>query len=465
MNQRSKIAILGFGAEGRAVAEYLHKHGYSELTICDKNVDLKDEMPEGVSVKLGPKYLYDLDDFEVLFRSPGVKFLEPSIQAAKVNGASVTSSTAFFLDQCPCPVVGVTGTKGKGTTCTLIYKMLKKAGKDAHLAGNIGEPAIGLLDEVKDDSLVVLEMSSFQLQDMTKSPRYAVLLNTTSDHLDYHADRNEYLRAKEALLAHQHKDCVAVLNQDYEYIKYYLPLVQGEKRMVSRDEKVEDGAYVKDGGDDGADGAGGEIFYVSGGKEEKIIDVADLALIGSHNLENVMPAVVIAKELGVATAKIKEILKDFEGLEHRLEFVREVAGVKYYNDSFSTNSLTSMAAVDSFDEPTILIAGGSDKGLDYGDWALKILTEESLKVVILIGDTADDMEKAIEAAEEKLGEAEGSPTKVIHRADLDEAVLEAYALAEDGGVVVMSPAAASFGLFKNYKERGKKFKEAVKVLK
>lgn len=451
MDQRSKIAILGFGVEGRAVFEYLLRHNYHDLTVCDQNVDLKEEMPQGVSVHLGPSYLKDLDEFEVIFRSPGVKWLDPNVQAALNNGAEVTSSTAFFLDQCPCPIVGVTGTKGKGTTCTLIYEMLKKAGKKAYLGGNIGDAAIGFLDDLKGDSIAVLEMSSFQLQDLTKSPSYAVLLNTTSDHLDYHSDQDEYLAAKEALLAHQTENSVAVLNKDYEYVKYYSPLVKGTPLFVSVNSKVEDGVFVDND----------EVFYAKYGDVEKICDVSDVALIGSHNLENVMPAIVIAKELGVSNKDIVAVIKSFKGLPHRLEFTREVEGVKYYNDSFSTTPETSMAAVDSFDEPTVLIAGGYDKLLDYNDWAVKILTKPSLHTVVLIGDTANSMEDTLRVAEEKLGAAEGSPTKILRASNMAEAVMKASDAAEKGGVVVMSPASSSFDLYANYKERGKKFMDEV----
>lgn len=455
MDQRSKIAILGFGVEGKAVLEYLVKHKYCNITLCDKNVELKREMPDGVSVRLGENYLENLTDFDVIFRSPGIKYLEPQVQSAVKNGVELTSSTAFFLDQAPCPIVGVTGTKGKGTTCTLIYEMLKKSSKHVYLGGNIGKPSIEFLDDVKGDSVAVSELSSFQLQDVKKSPRYAVLLNTTTDHLDYHVDRNEYLSAKESLLAHQGKDGVAVLNKDYEYVKFYSHLVKGKKCFVSVKEALKDGAYVKDG----------EIFYVSGGKKEKIMDVSDVALMGAHNLENVMPAITIAKEFGVKNSDIVHVIKTFEGLPHRLEFVKEVNGVRYFNDSYSTTSETSMAAVDSFDVPTVLIAGGFDKGLIYEKWALKILTKPSLEVVILIGNTAEKMEQAIIEAEGKLKEAEGSPTKVLRRTNLEEAVLEAYAQAKKGGVVVMSPAASSFDQFKNYKERGMKFMEMVKGLR
>lgn len=455
MNQRSKIAIIGFGVEGRAILDYLLSHAYPNLTVCDQNVDLEDDMPEGVSVHLGPSYLDDLDKFDVIFRSPGVKWLDPNVQAAFKSGTEVTSSTAFFLDQCPCPVIGVTGTKGKGTTCTLIYEMLKKSGKNVYLGGNIGVAAIGFLDDLKGNDLVVLEMSSFQLQDLTKSPHYSVLLNTTSEHLDYHVDRDEYLAAKESLLSHQGENSVAILNKDYEYVDYYSPLVKGQKLFVSMKTKVEDGAFVDSG----------EIFYAKYEDVEKICDVSDVALIGSHNLENVMPAIVIAKELGVKDKDIVSVIKSFKGLPHRLEFVKEVGGVKYYNDSFSTTPETSMAAVDSFDQSTVLIAGGSDKGASFDEWALKILTRPSLETVVLIGKMADVMEDALKLAEEKLGEAEGSPTKILRATDMAEAIMKASDAAKEGGVIVMSPACASFDMFKNYKDRGQQFMDEVKGLK
>ena len=459
MNKRSKIAILGFGVEGKTVLDYLIKHEFKEVTVCDKNLELKAELPHGVSAKLGVDYLDGLEEFEIIFRSPGIKYLDPRVQSAKARGVEVTSAINFFVDQCPCPIIGVTGTKGKGTTSTLIYEMLKKGGSEEgvnlFLGGNIGQCPVEFLDSLNKDCLVVLELSSFQLQDLKKSVRYAVILNTTSDHLDYHVDREEYMEAKEKLLSGQPKKSVAVLNKDYEYSKYYKPLVKGDLKWVSVKAAVKDGAYVKDG----------EIFYARGEKAEKVANVSEMALIGSHNLENIMPAVVIARELGVTTETCREVIKEFKNLPHRLQFAREVGGVKFYNDSYSTVPETSMAAVDSFSEPTVLIAGGYDKGADYNDWAVKILTKESLHTVILIGATSDKMEKALMAAEEKLGEAQIFPTKILRRGSLEEAIIDAYAESDPGGVVVMSPAAASFDMFKNYKERGSEFIAQVRKLK
>lgn len=454
MDQRSKIAILGYGVEGRSMFNYLLKHNYPNITICDQNVNLKDEMPQGVSVRLGPDHLKDLTDFDVIFRTPGIRYHSPEIQAAVLKGVEVTSVIKFFIDQCPCPVIGVSGTKGKGTTTTLIYKILKQAGKDAYIGGNIGNAPTDFLDDLTPESFAVLELSCCQLQDMEKSPRYAVLLNTTSDHLDYYNDNSEYMAAKEHLLSHQTANSVAVLNKDYEYSKYYAPLTKGKVFYISKWDSVDRGAYVKDN----------SIWYADENERQEIIEISKIKLIGSHNLENVMPATVISRALNIPVAHIREVIETFSGLPHRLELVRELKGIRFYNDSFSTNPGTSMAAVDSFDEPTVLIAGGSDKGLSYDEWAEKILTKESLKTVVLIGVTADKMESSLEDAEKKLGTAIGSPTKILRRESFEDAILTAYSEAEPNGVVVLSPAAASFDMFKDYKDRGEKFKKFVQAL-
>jgi len=490
MDQRSKIAVLGYGVEGKAMLDYLLKHKYDNVTVCDQRVRLKEKMPDGVSVRLGEHYLDDLDGFDTVFRSPGISYFNPSIVEARLAGAEITSPTQYFLDNCPCVVVGVTGTKGKGTTSTLTYEILKEAfaktrgtkARHAYLGGNIGNSPIEFLDKLKGDDVVVLELSCFQLGDLKKSPHIAVLLNTTSDHLDYYPDRDEYLRAKELILAHQDEDDVAILNQDYEYSKYYEPQVRGKLVWISP--KGEDLSKGMD--EEGAVYTEEDlIMYSHNGKSAMVMPVREVALIGSHNIENVCPAIAVAKEFGLKDEVIEKVVKKFKGLPHRLEFVRKLNNVSYYNDSFSTNPQTSMAAVDSFDVPTILIAGGSDKGLDYYEWARKILIKPSLQVVLLIGVTSEKMWDAIEVAEKKLKPGEGSPTLVAMCKDLKEALKKAKkyseAILKDGGmgtgekiipgkgiiktaVVVMSPAAASFDQFKDYKDRGKKFIEMVEGL-
>ena len=455
MDKRNKVAILGFGVEGKSIYKYLLKHNYTDITVCDKNIDLDFDFNEGISSILGEHYLNKLDGFDVIFRSPGVPYLDKAVQSAKANGAIITSCIKFFLDQCPCPVIGVSGTKGKGTTSTLIHEFLKESGRndglDLFLGGNIGKAPIDFLDKLNSDCLVVLELSSFQLQDLQTSPHYAVLLNTTEDHLDYHTDRDEYMHAKENLLMHQQKDSLTVMNGDYEYIKFYKNLVKGELKLISTKDVIKDSAYVKDD----------TIFY----KDEEILKVEDIELVGSHNLENILPAVVIAKALEVETEDIAEVIKKFKNLPYRLQFTRELKGVRYYNDSYSTTPETSMAAVDSFDVPTVLIAGGYDKGADYNEWATKILTKASLHTVILIGDNAQKMEDALFEAEDKLGDAAGSPTKILRRTRMEDAVIDAFAEADEGGVVVLSPAAASFDMYENYKARGNEFTAQVRKLK
>lgn len=447
MDQRSKIAILGFGVEGRAVFDYLLAHNYVDLTICDINTDIKDEMPEGVSVRLGPKYLEQLTDFDVLMRSPGIPFLHPLVQSALAQGVEVTSPTDFFVQTCPCPIIGVTGTKGKGTTSTLIFEMLKRSRNNVFLGGNIGNPAVTFLDELDGESLVVLELSSFQLQDLKKGPKYAVMLNTTSDHLDYHADRDEYWRAKEQLLAHQSENSVVVINKDYDYSKYFAPVAKGAVKFISVKEPVENGAFLQEG----------MILYVKDEVEEEIAIEGEVALMGAHNLENILPSIVIAKELGVSNEDIRHVIKNFRGLPHRIEPCGEFEGVSFYNDSYSTTPETSIAAVDSFDIPTVLIAGGHDKGADYSEWAAKILSKKSLKKIILIGANREKMKEALVSAggeKERLGFAD----------TLGEAVKNGFETVKGNGAVVMSPAAASFDMFKNYKERGETFKQLVQEL-
>lgn len=509
MDHQSKIAVVGYGVEGKAMLKYLVKHKYGNVTVCDQKVSLKEKMPEGVSVRLGEHYLDGLNDFDVIFRSPGVSYYNPAIVEVRLEGKEITSPTQYFLEECPCTIVGVTGTKGKGTTATLIYEILKEffkigngisedKGKElkksfkaqkrnVYLGGNIGNAPIEFLDKLKGGNIktgdvVVLELSCFQLGDLTKSPHIAVILNTTSDHLDYYPDRDTYMQAKELILAHQDEDDLAILNKDYEYSGYYSPQVKGRLLWISpHGEKLEDGVYVEKGGTEkrettGKAGTNSFIIYSKNGKKEKIMKVKDITLIGSHNLENVCPSVAVAKEFGVPVKIIEKIVKKFKGLPHRLEFVRKIDGVSYYNDSFSTNPQTSMAAVDSFDVPTILIAGGSDKGLNYYEWARKILTKESLQVVLLIGQTAEKMNDALELARRKLKAHEITPTIILMCKDLKRALREAKKEAKEilkkrkknadgaSAVVVMSPAAASFDQFKDYKERGYKFKEWVKKM-
>jgi UDP-N-acetylmuramoylalanine--D-glutamate ligase len=371
---------------------------------------------------------------------------------------------------------------------------LKEAGRDVYLGGNIGESPLNFLDKLKPDSLVVLELSSFQLQDLTNSPQIAVVLRTTSEHLDYHKDVNEYREAKLPIVKYQKAEDAVIVNQDYDYAEMFLAATPARKFYVSFGELKGDGAHL----------GGPMIVNCFGVKCEMVSNVNKVTLMGKHNLENVLPAVVVGRLLDAPIPAIQKVLTTFAGLPHRLEFVKEVNGVKYYNDSFSTTPETSIAAVNAFKGPLILIAGGSEKKSDFGEWGMELQKCANLKNVILMGVTADRMEKVLNDAAEKLkaeapagtagqasaggsaGTMAGSaaaggeeasqasagspvggqfPVKIWRAGSLQEALQEAQKGASTGDNVVLSPACASFDMFKNYKERGEKFKAMVNELK
>jgi len=429
--KNKKIAILGaFGVEGKATQDYLKRHGLGFETL-DEQTD--------------EDYLSQVRNYDVIFKTPGISPLTPELVAAERAGIIFTSQIQLFFDLCPCNIIGVTGTKGKGTTSTLIYNMLKANGTDVYLGGNIGVPAISFLDTLTTGSLVVLELSSFQLQTLTKSPHIAVVLNVTSEHLDYHKDTEEYREAKANILKYQSVDDFAVINDDYDVPRGYAKRTPATKYFFSRDHRVE-GCYV-----DEKD----QIVLNVEGENAVIANFSDLKLRGRHNLENVTAASLSAYLAGADPTIISTTIKSFKGLEHRLELVREVGGVKYYNDSFSTVPETAIAALDSFTEPIVLIVGGSDKKSDYTELGQKIASS-NVKTLILIGDMAENIAKSI--PDTFTGEILLGLTK------MDEIVQVASKKTKAGDVVLLSPACASFGLFTDYKDRGNQFKAAVKNL-
>lgn len=429
----AKIAILGFGLEGKSTLEFLKSERFENLTIFDEKLkgdDIKNDLSQ-------------LNDFDMIFRSPGIHKDHPELVRARENGAQITSATKLFFEICPCPIIGVTGTKGKGTTSTLIYEILKDAGKDVYLGGNIGLPALDLMKDIWKESIVILELSSFQLHDLEKSPHVAVVLNTTSEHLDYHKNSEEYQEAKESIVKFQGKRDFAVLNLDYKYYKKFEVLGEAEKYFVSVRKKVAKGAYVSH-----------DVIYI---EDEDICKIDEVGLIGPHNLENILPAAMVASILKIPKNFISKTIKEFKGLPHRLEFAGEKKGVRFYNDSFSTTPETCIAALNSFENSLILIAGGSEKNSNYDELGRVIFEKENLKDVILMGDTAQIIKKAIL----KYGEPK---CDIAIAPNYHEAFDLALEKAWNGSIVLLSPACASFGLFKNYKERGEKFKNWVESL-
>lgn len=446
-----KILIAGFETEGKATYKYLNSKGIkadiadilSEDEFYQKNPEARNTDSK---VILGKNYLGSISDYDVIFRTPGISPLTPELISAKKKGVEITSQIKLFMDLCPAKTCGVTGTKGKGTTSSLIYEILKSSGKDVYLGGNIGVPAITFLDKLKEDSIVVLELSSFQLMDLRRSPSIAVVLNITQEHLDYHKSKEEYIEAKKSIVRNQGASDFAVVNTDYETSKSFEENISAEIFEISTKNILEKGCYIN---------KNNEIILKSEAIEEKIASFSELQLRGRHNLENVCPAICASYLAGADLTKIKEVVKSFRGLEHRLEFVAEIKGVKYYNDSFATTPETTIAAINAFKEPIVLIAGGSKKGSDYTEMG-KIIAEK-VKAAFLIGDTASEIKDKITVVNPNTNIQEGFK-------DMDDLVTRASNVSKSGDVVILSPGCASFGLFENYKQRGDLFKMAVKNL-
>lgn len=461
--QNKKVAILGFGSEGISTSKFLKNKG-AAITVLDRRGKeeieseyLDDAENLGVQFVLGEKYLLDLTKFEIIIRTPGFYRNDQKLIEAEKHGVVVTSQTKIFFDLCPCPIIGVTGTKGKGTTVSLIYEMLNLAGKDAYLGGNIGTPPLDFLDKLGKDSIVVLELSSFQLQDLDKSPadvkamagkpHIAVMLMTTSEHLDKHKDVSEYVDAKRNIFSFQTGDDFAIVNRDYPASNESDIYTEGKVFYVSRERAGRNGSFLRD-----------NILWMQiDGAEKKIVDIKDILLPGKHNLENVAAAALSAHLVGVERGQIVKVLKSFKGLEHRLELVREINGVRYYDDSFSTTPETAIAAIEAFTAPEILILGGSSKNSDFLALGRVIGESKNIKAIIGIGDEWWEIKS-------KIKDQKSNILFVEDAKDMRTIVLAASKIAEPGDVVLLSPACASFGMFKNYKDRGEQFKKEVEKL-
>lgn len=446
------MAVLGFGQEGRAVTGYLIKHGINPVLFDARPWDEWSEEDKNhikllkINFIFGPGYLEELKGFDVVFRSPGIKLSD--VQKAVASGKHqtvITSQTKWFFEHCPGKIVGVTGTKGKGTTATLISNILKLQGQ-TYLTGNIGQiQPLDFLDDLKKDDFVVYELSSFQLQDLEQSPHIGVVLMTTQEHLDYHKDVKEYLEAKAAIVKYQTAEDFAIINADFPSSVEIGKQGKGQKIYFSRKKEVGPGCFVQNG----------EITGVNlSGEKMPIIKTGELQLRGEHNLENVCAAILASFTAGCKPDFIKSAIKSFKGLEHRLEFAAEKNGIKFYNDSFSTTPETAIAAIKSFSEPLILILGGSSKNSDFLDLAKEAAAAKNIKAIILIGREAGRIKQAIRDAGDFTGKyLEGAKS-------MPEIFGQIKGMASSGDTVLLSPACASFDMFKNYKDRGEQFKKA-----
>lgn len=460
--ENKKVAVLGLGIEGLSTARFLSDKNCSITVLDQKNKkDLDENLLKemdliGAGFHLGADYLSHLKDFEIIIRSPGISINTPELIEASKKGAIITSHTKIFFDECPGIIIGVTGTKGKGTTSTLIYEMLKKSGRDVYLGGNIGTPPLDFLKELKESSIVVLELSSFQLADLTKSPHIAVVLMIVPEHLDYHKDIYEYVEAKRNILKFQGEKDFAVINRDYIASNESDLYTSGKVFYISRERSTSDqGGFIQDNA----------VWMRMMGSEWKIIDTEKIALLGNHNLENATSASVAATLAGADKKSIVHVLETFSGLPHRLELVAQVNGVSYYNDSFSTTPETAIAAIESFKQPEILILGGSSKNSDFSELGKVIAASENIKAIIGIGE---EWEKIKSKVKNLPAGRQGQKSRVLlieGARDMETVVKAASKIAKAGDVVLLSPGCASFGMFKNYKDRGEQFRIEVNNLK
>jgi UDP-N-acetylmuramoylalanine--D-glutamate ligase len=433
-----KIAILEFAGQGQAAYEYWNAPD-NQLTICDRNPDI--ELPEDADTRLGEDYLLSLHEFDLLVRTPA---LHPrDIAAANPDHpevlTKVTTVTNEFFRVCPSKrIIGVTGTKGKGTTSTLIAKMLEAAGKRVHLGGNIGIPPLTMLKAgIQPDDYVVLELANFQLIDLKYSPPLAVCLMVEPEHMDWHDSVEEYVGAKQQLFVHQSSEDIAVYYPQSELSRRVVSVAAGHRipYMEEPGAIIDNDAVVIDG--------------------QEVCKTTELKLLGKHNWQNVCAAVTAAWQVTQDISALRSVLTSFTGLEHRLEFVREFQQVRYYDDSFGTTPETAIVAIEAFEEPKIVILGGSDKGSSYNKLA-EAVKKSNVRKVVLIGAMAEKISQALQAV--------GYTDTVAGGETMTEIVSTAHQAAQPGDVVLLSTGCASFGLFKNYKDRGEQFKQAVQAL-
>ena len=448
-----KIAVLGIGISNRPLITYLINLGI-DVTAFDKAEltalgDYGDYLvSKSVKLSLGPDYLNSLNGFDVIFRTPGMRPDLPQLVKEIENGAVLASEMEVFMDLCPAQIIAITGSDGKTTTTTLIAKLLEQQGYKVWLGGNIGTPLLCKIDEVQPADKVVLELSSFQLQTMKKSPDVAIITNITPNHLDIHKSMEEYIDAKKNIFLYQDRTDVLVLNYDNTITKSFVGEAKGSVRLFSRNEILGAGSFfVKDGA----------IVYDDGSNITELIKCDEILIPGNHNVENYLAACAAIIGL-VLPYNMSEVARTFPGVEHRLELVREVNGVKYYNSSIDSSPNRTKAALSTFKQKVILVAGGKDKNIPYDDLGPSLV--EKVKELILIGPTADKIEESLRAELDKRSLSRDY-VKTHRCKSYEEIVSLASQIAENGDIVILSPASTSFDMFKNFEERGNTFKDLV----
>lgn len=461
--ENKKICILGMGISNLPLIRFLHIKGACNMTVLDRS-DSEETLSnasrlreEGIPFEqcFGENYLSVLPgDFDVIFKTPVVRYDIPELLAAEARGAIITSEMELFLSLCPAKVYGVTGSDGKTTTTTLIYKMLSEHcasdGSKVWVGGNIGTPLLQFVDEMGPEDRVVVELSSFQLMHMRCSPAVSVVTNITPNHLDVHKSYDEYIRAKENVFLHGGPGSLTVLNGDNTVTSHFGCETPGEVRFFSTRRTVDNGAYID----------GSKIMLVRDGVSRCIMDRNDILLPGNHNVENYLAAVCAVSD-DVDDSCILAVARTFGGVEHRMELVRTFEGVTYYNSSIDSSPNRTIHALSVFTEKVILIAGGKDKKIPYD--TLGPVLADKVKVLILTGPTAEKIEAAARNAFEERGEP--CELCILHAKTYEEAVNMARSSAASGDVVLLSPASTSFDMFRNFEERGNTFKKLVHGLK
>lgn len=441
------ITVIGIGISNLPLIKYLVSLG-ANVTACDRRSaeDLGENYTEleklGVKFNLGDGYLNNLSG-DMIFKTPGMRYDVPELLKAKENGSIITSEMEVFFEVCPSHIIAVTGSDGKTTTTTLIHKMMTDAGYKTWLGGNIGNPLLTDTEKMKENDWVILELSSFQLHTMRKSPEIAVITNISPNHLDMHKDYKEYIDAKKNIMLYQNEGDTLIVNADNQVTADIGKSANGAVKYFSRNGMADvylDGNIIKRG-------------------IVEILNIKDIKIPGMHNVENYMAAIAAVSGL-VSKEVIVNVAKTFGGVEHRIELVRTLDGVKYYNSSIDSSPNRTINTLRVFPNKVIMIAGGKDKGIPYDEIGPALA--EHVKVLILIGATSDKIQEALDAEINKTGN--GKDIEVIRATSYENAVNTARSKAHDGDVVLLSPASTSFDMFRNFEERGNLFKKIVNEL-
>ena len=449
-----RVAFIGAGVSHTDLIKVFLSKGIN-CVICDKREEsefdallIEDFRAKGCEFALGENYLDEIFNCDIVFRTPGMYYNDPTLTKARKQGIVITSEMETFFDLCPCKTYALTGSDGKTTTTTLVSEFLKAEGKRVHLGGNIGKALLPLVETISETDVAVCELSSFQLISMRESPDVAGITNIRPNHLNVHGTMEEYTQAKCNILYHQNAYSKAILSLDDEVTHGLADLVRGELVWFSIKEKPDNGAFLREDG---------MLCYNERGKVTEYVHMNDIKIPGMHNVEDYLTA--IAMTYGeVKPETVAKIAKEFGGVEHRIEFVRELDGVKYYNNSIASSPTRVLACLAAFDKKQIMIQGGSDKGVSFEPMAAPIC--EKVKVLILMGQTKDKIRAAVEAAPN----FKTSGIKIITVKDMAEAVLTAREYAEEGDIVSLTPACASFDMYRMFEDRGRHFKQLVNEL-